>query len=157
MSEQTVPLDYVNSLAFDLQKAFWDERGKGARFRMTTVGRDYFQTRLAGIQGAELASIVPQVGAILQKEGIIGALAIEEDGRLLRLRVQGCLHRSVEEKMATSGIEPLACIPANIVVLTLEEKLNRPVELAEAKLVDGGCELTLILFDERPHLDGGTR
>ena len=25
---------------YELQKAFWDERGKGARFRMTTVGRE---------------------------------------------------------------------------------------------------------------------
>ena len=45
MSDQTVPLDYANSIIYDLQKAFWDERGRGARFRVTTVGRDYFLDR----------------------------------------------------------------------------------------------------------------
>ncbi|MCK7514052.1 MAG: hypothetical protein MZV70_65255 [Desulfobacterales bacterium] len=28
-------------MIFELQKAFWDERGKGARFRLTTLGRDF--------------------------------------------------------------------------------------------------------------------
>jgi hypothetical protein len=42
MSSHSVPLDYVNSIVYDLQKAFWDERGRGARFRVTTVGREYF-------------------------------------------------------------------------------------------------------------------
>ena len=42
MSDRGVSLDYVNSLVYDLEKAFWDERGKGARFRVTNVGRDFF-------------------------------------------------------------------------------------------------------------------
>jgi hypothetical protein len=42
MSRQGVSLEYVNSIVYDLEKAFWDERGKGARFRVTNVGRDYF-------------------------------------------------------------------------------------------------------------------
>ncbi|HOG48797.1 MAG TPA: hypothetical protein PLJ35_22100 [Anaerolineae bacterium] len=156
MSERTVPLDYANSIAFDLQKAFWDERGKGARFRMTTVGRAYFQERCLGrIEGTEVASIVQEVGRILQDEGIIGSLSASEDGRLLRLRVQGCLHRSLEDQVAALGSEPLACVPANIVALSLEQRLNRPVELAEIKLADGGCELLLVVFDQRPHLGGG--
>jgi hypothetical protein len=158
MSERTVPLDYANSIAFDLQKAFWDERGKGARFRMTTVGRAYFQERcLEGIEGTEVGPIVQEVSRILQDEGIVGSLSATEDGRLLRLRVQGCLHRSLEEKVVALGIEPLVCVPANIVALSLEQRLDRPVELAEAKLVDGGCELLLVIFDQRPHLGGGAQ
>ena len=43
MSQQTIPLDYANSLMYELEKAFWDERGKGARFRMTKVGNQYFE------------------------------------------------------------------------------------------------------------------
>lgn len=158
MSEPTVPLDYANSIAFDLQKAFWDERGRGARFRLTTVGRAYFQERCLGrIEGTEVGAIVEEVGRILQGEGIVGSLSATEDGRLLRLRVKGCLHRSLEERVTALGTEPLACVPANIVALSLEQRLNRPVELAEAKLVDGGCELMLVVFEERPYLGGGAR
>jgi len=42
MSDKTISLDYANDILFELEKAFWDERGKGARFRVTTVGRGYF-------------------------------------------------------------------------------------------------------------------
>ncbi len=157
MSERTVSLEYANSIAFDLQKAFWDERGKGARFRMTTVGRAYFLQRcLERITGTEVGVIAREVGSILQGEGIIGSLSAAEDGNLLRLRVEGCLHRSLEERVLALGTEPLACVPANIVALSVEKRLNRPVELAEARLVDGGCELLLVVF-ERPLPGGGTK
>ncbi len=156
MSERTVPLDYANSIAFDLQKAFWDERGKGARFRMTTVGRGYFQERCLGrLEGADVGTLVQEVGRILCDEGIIAAFSVAEDGRLLRLRVQGCLHRAIEARLAAEGVEPLVCVPANIVALTVEQRLNRPVELAEVKLVDDACELVLVVFDERPTPGGG--
>ncbi|MDI7274490.1 MAG: hypothetical protein QME94_00790 [Anaerolineae bacterium] len=156
MSEQRVALDYANSIAFDLQKAFWDERGKGARFRLTTVGRDYFQKRcLARIEGRAVGPIVQELGRILQGEGIISSLSADEDGRLLRLRVTGCLHRPIEERFAAEGVEPLVCVPANLVALAVEQRLNRPVELAEAMLAEGACELLLVVFDERPGPGGG--
>jgi hypothetical protein len=33
-------------------------------------------------------------------------------------------------------VEPFTCIPANLVVLAIEEMLDRPVELAESKIED---------------------
>ena len=46
MSKQTIPLDYANNLMYELEKAFWDERGKGARFRVTKVGNQYFEEKI---------------------------------------------------------------------------------------------------------------
>ena len=45
MNNKMLPLDYANSLMFEMEKAFWDERGKGARFRMTTVGREFYKAK----------------------------------------------------------------------------------------------------------------
>jgi hypothetical protein len=151
MSDQTVPLDYANSIMYDLQKAFWDERGRGARFRVTTVGRDYFLDRcLPKIKSRDVETIVETVEQILEEEGIVMSVSHEVDDRLLRLKVQGCLHQSVEQRMVAKGIEPFTCIPANLVVLAIEEILDRPVELAEIKVEDGVCDLMLVLFDSRP-------
>ena len=151
MSDQTVPLDYVNSIVYDLQKAFWDERGRGARFRVTTVGRDYFLDRcLPEIKSQDVEMIVETVGQILEKEGVVAGVSHEVDGRLLHLEVQGCLHEKVEQRMVAKGIEPFTCIPANLVVLAIEEMLDRPVELAEIKVEDGVCHLLLVLFESRP-------
>jgi hypothetical protein len=151
--------DYANSLVYELEKAFWDERGRGARFRVTTVGREYFEAKLLPlIQSTELDSILHTIEEFLQQEGIAakveygrGGTTAAED-RLLRVRVEGCVHRPVEDKMASRGIEPFTCVPANLIVLAVEQKLDRPVELAEIKLEDGACQLLLVLFDQRPTL-----
>jgi hypothetical protein len=37
-------------------------------------------------------------------------------------------------------------------VLAIEEKLDRPAELAEIKLEDGACHVLIVLFDQRPVL-----
>jgi hypothetical protein len=151
MSDQTVPLNYANSIIYDLQKAFWDERGRGARFRVTTVGRDYFLDRcLPRIKSQDVETIVETVEQILEEEGIVAGISHEVDDRLLRLKVQGCLHQSVEQRMVAKGIEPFTCVPANLVVLAIEEILDRPVELAEIKVEDGACDLMLVVFDSRP-------
>jgi len=121
MSSHSVPLDYVNSIVYDLQKAFWDERGRGARFRVTTVGREYFLDKcLPKIKTPDVETIVGTIEQTLEEEGVVASISHEVDDRLLRLKVQGCLHERVEQRMVAKGIEPFTCIPANLVVLAIE-------------------------------------
>jgi hypothetical protein len=154
MSNPGVSLDYVNSIVYDLEKAFWDERGKGARFRVTTVGRDYFMGKcLPRIKTPDVETIIGTIEQILEEEGIVAGISHEIDGRLLRLKVQGCLHEKVEQRLVAKGVEPFTCIPANLVVLAIEETLDRPVELAEITVEDGTCRMLLALFESRPTFD----
>ncbi len=154
MSSDGVSLDYVNSVVYDLQKAFWDERGRGARFRTTTVGRDYFLDKcLPKIESREVEPIVEVIEEVLREEGIVAGISHELDGQLMRLTVQGCLHEAVEQGLIAKGVEPFTCIPANLVVLAIEETLDRPVELAEIKVEEGVCHMLLALFESRPTFD----
>ena len=154
MSSHGVSMDYVNSIVYDLEKAFWDERGKGARFRVTTVGRDYFLNKcLPRIEAREVEPIIETVEEVMRQEGIAAGISHEIDGQLLRLKVQGCLHEAVEQRLVAKGVEPFTCIPANLVVLAIEETLDRPVELAEIKVKDGTCHMLLALFESRPVYD----
>ncbi|MBN1661474.1 MAG: hypothetical protein JXA93_23985 [Anaerolineae bacterium] len=154
MKSPGVSLDYVNSMVYDLEKAFWDERGKGARFRMTTVGRDYFLDKcLPRIETREVEPIIEVIEQVLREEGIVAGISHELDERLLRLKVQGCLHETVEQRLVAKGVEPFTCIVANLVVLAIEEVLDRPVELAQIKIENGACHLLLVLFDSRPVFD----
>jgi len=152
--KKMIPLDYVNGLMYELEKAFWDERGRGARFRMTTVGRKYYRDQVRPLlQSTELDHILKTVQGVLQTEEITGKVSYDIDGRLLRVNVERCIHEQVEERMLAHGIEPFTCVPANLIVLAIEEKLDRPVELAEIKKDDSGCHLLLVLFEKRPSLD----
>jgi len=154
MNENLVPKDYANTLIFELQKAFWDERGKGARFRMTTVGSAFYQENVqAQLTTADVDEIIQTISLILTDKGIVSKVLYTKDDRLFRVIIKGCMHYNVEERMIANGIEPFTCIPANLIVLAIEEKLDRPVELAEIKVEEGECQLLLILFDKRPSLD----
>jgi hypothetical protein len=154
MKTNSVPLDYANTLMFELEKAFFDERGKGARFRMTTVGREFFQEKcLPRLKSGDSDHILKTVKELLTEEGIVSDISWTAEERLLRVSVQGCIHRPVEDRMVARGVEPFTCVPANLIVLAIEEKLDRPVELAEIKLAEEGCQLLLVIFDKRPSLD----
>lgn len=154
MDNKTIPLEYANSLIYELEKAFYDERGKGARFRMTTLGRAFFREKvLPSIQAPDIDHILDVVRQVLISEGILGQVSYSREERLIRVQIEGCIHRPVEEHMLACGMEPLACMPANLMVLGIEEMLDLPVELAEIRVENGICNLLLIVFDQRPSLD----
>ena len=154
MNNKTIPLSYANSVMYELEKAFWDERGRGARFRMTTVGREFFNSKcLPLLQSSELEHILQTMEDVIQQEGIAGKVSYNKEDRLLRVRVEGCVHRQIEDRMVAHDVEPFTCIPANLIVLAIEEKLDIPVELAEIKVEEGACQLLLVIFEKRPSLD----
>ncbi len=70
MNNKTVPLDYANSLMYELEKAFWDERGRGARFRLTTVGLDFMRKKSALLQSSDLDQILHTIEDVLRQQGI---------------------------------------------------------------------------------------
>jgi len=154
MNNKMISQDYANDLMFELEKAIWDERGKGARFRVTTVGHEFFKTTcLPRLLSTEIDDMIRTIEGALQEKGIVSRVSAENDGRLLRVRIEGCVHRAVEDRMVAHETKPFTCVPANLIVLAIEEKLDRPAELAEIKLEDGACQILLVLFDKRPVLE----
>ena len=154
MNDQAIPLDYANNLMYELEKAFWDERGKGARFRLTTVGRGFFKEKVRPfLQSSDLDQILQTIENALRQAGIATKMSYNNEDRLLRVQVEGCVHRPVEERMIAHGVEPFTCLPINLVVLAIEEIWDRPAELAEVKIEEGFCQLLVVLFDKRPTLD----
>ena len=153
MSEKTVSIDYANSLIYELQKAFWDERGLGSRFRTTKIGHQYYTDKIKPLLDTpEVDEILKKIQDVLRGEGNVEDISYERDERLLKISVKGCIHRPVEERMLAKEIEPFTCIPANLIVLAIEEKLDLPVELAQIKIEEGVCKLLLVIFEKRPEL-----
>lgn len=151
MNKETISKDYANDMIFELEKAFWDERGKGARFRLTTLGRDFFRTKcLPKLQSTEIGEMIRTIEGVLKENGIVGGMSVEIDGRLLRVRIEGCVHRPVEDRLVARETKPFACMPANMISLAIDSRLNRPSELAEIKLADDACQILIVLFEKKP-------
>ena len=150
MNNISIPLDYVNDLIYELEKAFWDERGKGARFRTTTIGRQYFNDKvLPLLDSDEVEKILGTIESVLKSDGLVAEVSYDIEDRMVRVQVDSCIHLQVEERMLALDIEPFTCVPANLIALAIEEKLDIPVELAEIKVSEGSCQLLFALFEKQ--------
>ena len=93
----------------------------------------------------DLVEMVHVIECALQSEGIVSKVTAEIDGRACsraRRRLRTSLGSKTEWWLRECRPSP-AC-PRNLIVLAIEEKLDRPVELAEIKLEDGACKLLLV-------------
>jgi hypothetical protein len=148
MNNKKISLDYANNLIFDLEKAFWDERGRGARFRMSLVGRDLYESQCKPrIIEKKLEHILQTVHEVLTEHGIVAEVEYHKEDQTIRMTLHSCVHLPVEEKMATFGIEPFACLPANLFVMAIEDQLDQQVEIAEIKSENGQCQLLMVIFN----------
>lgn len=150
MNNTLVPLEYVNNLMYEFEKAFWDERGKGARFRTTVIGRQYFRDKvLPLLDSDEVENILEKIEGVLKSDGIVAKVSYDIEDRMVRVQVDSCIHLQVEKKMLALDIEPFTCVPANLIALAIEEKLDIPVELAEIKVTEEGCQLLFAFFEKQ--------
>lgn len=147
--------EYANQVIFDVVKAFWDERGLGARFRLYNVGKDYFLDKLGlcGDACRGFETVVPELSRGLKSEGIAEELSIARgEENVLTVKVRGCIHRPVEEKLMAAGIAPFFCPCTNLVMALAEGVLGMAAEQACIEVRGDECIATVVLF-RRPAPD----
>lgn len=148
--------EYANQVVFDVVKAFWDERGLGARFRLYNVGKDHLLGKL-GLRGEDrrdFETVVAELSRGLNSEGIAERLSIERgEENVLTVKVTGCIHRPVEEKLAAAGVAPFFCPCTNLVMALAQEALGMATEQACIEVRGDECIATVVLF-KRPEPDG---
>ncbi len=151
-TRRTDPMEYANQVIFDVAKAFWDERGLGARFRLYKVGTEYLLGRLRVDEwsGMRLEDLVSELSRTLASEGIAEELSTARgEGSVLTVKVKGCIHRPVEERFAAAGVAPFLCPCTNLAMALAERTLDVAAEQACIEVRDDVCTATVVLF-KRP-------
>ena len=112
----TVLSDFKDSLIFEIQKEFWNERSKGARYRLTLIGTEFIKQHVK--DPTDKAEIV----AFFKKEGFCSDIEITEDEFTINLKVKDCafiqVRDSFMDRQATFvnvkiDQQPLSCPIAN--------------------------------------------
>src|SRR5690554_3575244 len=98
---------FKDTLIYESQKEFYDERGRGARYRMTTVGVSFFKEVVPDLK--DMAGLVQW----LQDNGFTREIKMEEDNVSVTLHVKGCCLKSITEGFIKRGKQPLSCPIAN--------------------------------------------
>jgi hypothetical protein len=130
--------NFKDLLLFEVQKAFYDERGRGARYRLTTAGVSYLKEHLK-----EKSGDIDEIKAWLIKNGFVENIEFEEEMVSLKIKVSNCCLMSIRDYFGSEGMEPLGCPIANMLMYALELKNGLSPELLPIKFEGGICELTL--------------
>jgi len=143
-------IDYMNEVLADALEAFWNERGRGARYRTPFVGVEYC------LKSGKFDNLPKDTGKILQivkeyleGEGIIKSIEFnqrQDFAEVYEVKVQGCMLIGMEKKLASKNIEPLACPVANLTMYVIDKAMGLTTELVEVQPSDNGCEFGLVVF-----------
>ena len=106
--------DYKDSLIYEIQKEFWNERGKGARYRLTMIGADFI--------GAQLKdpTDLNEIKEFLLKEGFCKSIDLAEDEFTVTLKVKGCEFLKVRDGFMDKDQQPLSCPITNVFMRAIE-------------------------------------
>ncbi len=135
---------YYSEIVKDLELSFWDERGRGARYRTTLVGVNYFKEKY----GSDLADkswskTVQNVIDALVKDNIIKNATYDGKGNVLVVEFEGCVHLDVERELAKKNIDPFSCPCANVVMHYIDSLIGANSELVSIELTGDNCKVTI--------------
>jgi hypothetical protein len=150
-------LPYYKSIYYDILKAFWDERGRGSRYRTVEVGVPFCKTSL-DVGESTWADALRQCSSALASQGFVEQVRVERDNNIVRLRIKGCVHEGEDRRVKdTPGMEIFCCPMGNVLMSAMDGVLGVRSELAESSIGEDGCEIILVVVgsDLRTSADKG--
>src|SRR5690554_4923002 len=107
---------YLGTIMKDLVKAFWDERGNGARYRVPLVGVDYFKKKYGKrLEKDDWRSAVEAVLEVLKEEEIIADGSFNGKDKVVEVTFKSCIHRETDRELYGDDISVICCPCANVV------------------------------------------
>jgi len=157
------PVDYTNSLVFDLEKHFWIERGGGARFRTPTVGWSFLQAHRERLSSASTVDdcadfvrefllenrVVDEFNCQLSNPTALADSPTFSHIQMAESTIRGCAHLSVEKKMVDEGLEPYVCPCANTFSFAVRETSGIWAELATIRIHEDVCKVQQVLLQPK--------
>ena len=146
MIDQTYFQDTFAALA----KSLYYERGRGAYFRVTMVGRDYIDRR--EIKGNTSEAVIGNCIDVLVENNIIEKATYKKDesDTFFTFEVKGCAHLPVEAWLKEEGVPAFVCPPVNMILYKIRQRIDLAVEIADIAVdqKEGKCIVRVVIFKQ---------
>ena len=133
-----------------LAKSLFYERGLGASFRATMVGRDYIDRH--EIQGDSSEAVIENCIDVLVKNKIIEEATYKKDESddFFTFEVKGCGHLPVEAWLKEEGVPAFVCPPINMILYKIRQLIGLAVEIADIAVhqKEGKCIVRVVIFNQ---------
>ena len=133
-----------------LVKSLYYERGRGAYFRATMVGRDYIDRR--EIKGDTSEEVIESCIDVLLENNIIEKAEYKKDesDTFFTFEVKGCAHLPVEAWLEEEGVPTFVCPPINMILYKIRQLIGLAVEIADITVnqEEGKCVVRVVIFKQ---------
>ena len=133
-----------------LVKSLYYERGRGAYFRATMVGRDYIDR--CEIEGDTSEVVIGNCIDVLVENNIIEKATYKKDesDTFFTFEVKGCAHLPVEAWLKEEGVPAFVCPPINMILYKIRQLIGLAVEIADIAVhqKEGKCIVRVVIFKQ---------
>jgi hypothetical protein len=133
-----------------LVKSLYYERGRGAYFRATMVGRDYIDRE--DIAGETPEEVIGNCVKFLVEKDIIQNADYKKDesDTFFTFEIKGCAHLPVEARLEQEGVPAFVCPPVNIILYKIRQLIGLAVEIADITVNQehGTCLVRVVIFKQ---------
>lgn len=130
-----------DKLLFETQKAFYDERGKGARYRMTLVGVEFIENELG-----DKAYDIEVLSSWMKEKGFFDDIEITQDEFTFKANVKNCCLKGIRDSFDERGMQPLSCPIGNMFMNAIEKENDLSPELLPIDIDGDICGLSMAKF-----------
>jgi len=133
-----------------LAKSLFYERGLGASFRATMVGRDYIDR--FEIKGDTSEAVIENCIDVLVENNIIEKATYQKDesDSFFTFEVKGCAHLPVEARLKGEGVPAFVCPPINMILYKIRQLVDLAVEIADISVdqKERKCVVRVVIFKQ---------
>lgn len=130
-----------DTLYFESVREFWNERGRGARYRLTTIGVSFFEEKIN--LGKSKEENLENFKKYLLENNYCQSIEFSEDEFSFTFQIQDCCLRNIRNKYEEKGMEILSCPIANMFMHIFESETGLSPELLPVEAHDGKCKLMM--------------
>jgi hypothetical protein len=141
---------YFSDIISSLEKVLYYERGRGAYFRATLVGKDFIDRK--PIEGKTPEEVIKSCVKAMRENNILkdASYQKEKDGTLFTFEMKSCMHLPVEGRLKEEGVPTYICPPTNMILYKIREILDLAVEIADITVNqnEGRCIIRVVVFNQ---------
>ncbi len=141
---------YFRDIVSALEKALYYERGRGAYFRATMIGKDFINRKSIGGNTAE--EVIESCVKVMREDNMMKSASYKKDenGALFTFEIGGCIHLPVEATLKEEGVPTYVCPPINMILYKIREKMDLAVEIADITVHqdEGRCIVRVVVFKQ---------
>jgi hypothetical protein len=126
--------NFKDQMLFEVQKAFYDERGKGARYRLTLTGVPYIKSQLQ-----DKATDRETLKTWLKDNNFCEDIQTEENELQFKIKVKNCCLQNIRDSFHEKGMQPLSCPIANMFMYAIEQDNGLSPELLPIDIDNEFC------------------